>query len=265
MGNQFSTTTLCTSKDSHGYAYWVGIDWQPFFQGSRKNCYFGYLNGHGPRGGEKVVVKCFSDGTSTQDKWKQEILKAKLAQHFADVFSEHVNCPKIKVNHPQVALMDTVSKLNQIYDGRRSRTRSLNKDDWVSIEEHIGGEFQRYPANSPSVMDAFTHFTYQQSGGRAIVSDLQGVAKDDGSFHVTDPVIHSLNGSFGTEDQGVTGINDFFKAHRCNRVCLSFPKMTPLTPPPSFEDVISLSTNTMLFTSSSVIPTAPLYENVFMP
>ncbi|XP_041376459.1 alpha-protein kinase vwkA-like isoform X2 [Gigantopelta aegis] len=268
MGNQFSTTTLVTTKDSHGHAYWVGINSKPFFKGSRKNCYYGYLNGYGPRAGEKVVVKRFSDGSGTKKKWETEMLKVKWAHHFAEAFAEHANCPRIKVNQPQVVLMDTVSKMNQIYEGR-GRSGSLNEDDWVSIEENIkADDFQTFcgvdrKSHSSSVMGAFTHFTYHQSGGRAIVSDIQGVVKDGGdSFHVTDPVIHSLQGSFGKDDGGVVRINEFFKMHRCSSICRDMPKMLPLTPPPSFEDITSVP---MMFAHRPIVPSAPLYENVFIP
>lgn len=62
---------------------------------------------------------------------------------------------------------------------------------------------------------AFSHFTFEQSGHRLIVVDIQGV----GNLW-TDPQIHTYNGkSYGDGNLGIRGMALFFHTHRCNPLC----------------------------------------------
>lgn len=242
MGNQLSTDTLC-STDSDGHSYWVGIDWKSFAKGNRKKCYQGCLNGLGPRSGETVVVKAFRNQLRSQEAWQNEELKGQSANLFLDMFnSQYPGRWDIKINVPIVALMDSVSKINDIL-GYRSRSRSLNDNEWVGIEEHIPGKFTRFCVTNTEgeyergiLLEAFSHFTYHQSRGALVICDFQGV-QHGGSYHVTIPVIHSQNEEFGRTDLGAHGINEFFKTHRCNDLCKKWSRMHPLSPPPSFENI----------------------------
>ena len=78
------------------------------------------------------------------------------------------------------------------------------------------------------VPQAFTHFTFQDSGGQMLVCDLQGVFErkmTPPTFLLTDPVIHfaSRHGGrahkYGRTDRGMAGMRDFFRTHECNALC----------------------------------------------
>jgi elongation factor 2 kinase len=57
---------------------------------------------------------------------------------------------------------------------------------------------------------AFSHFTFDESGGREIVVDVQGVGD-----LFTDPQIHTIDGDgYGRGNMGVRGIALFFASHR---------------------------------------------------
>jgi hypothetical protein len=70
----------------------------------------------------------------------------------------------------------------------------------------------------------FSHFTYEQSGGKKLVCDLQGVWNPDDGFVLTDPVVHyvSMAGKRhknGATDKGYEGVKRFFGTHKCGPLC----------------------------------------------
>ncbi len=71
-------------------------------------------------------------------------------------------------------------------------------------------------------MQAFSHFTFEQSGHRLLVVDIQGV----GDLY-TDPQIHTADGlGYNEGNLGVRGMALFFHSHQCNPLC-SYLGRTP--------------------------------------
>jgi hypothetical protein len=76
-------------------------------------------------------------------------------------------------------------------------------------------------------MEAFSHFSYHQSGGSLIVCDIQGgykhnrFSKSKSCFQLTDPAICSRRRGHGPTDLGEKGIDSFFANHDCNGFCQS--------------------------------------------
>lgn len=81
-------------------------------------------------------------------------------------------------------------------------------------------------------LQAFSHFSYWNSGRKMRVCDLQGVMTDAppedescaGVFELTDPVVHYQSQSgrkqvYGRTDLGKKGMHRFFQTHDCNGVC----------------------------------------------
>ena len=87
------------------------------------------------------------------------------------------------------------------------------------------GEILIPPGSSDFSMavEAFAHFSLDQSGGQLMVSDLQGVLKlgtgDCRRVHLTDPQILSLDQSFGAADLGPVAMQTFRSLHVCNALC----------------------------------------------
>ena len=73
--------------------------------------------------------------------------------------------------------------------------------------------------NYEPVLDAFSHWTYNESRGQMMVVDLQGVKQPNGDFMLTDPAIHSPTGDFGQDNKRAFGIASYFKTHVCNSLC----------------------------------------------
>lgn len=76
-------------------------------------------------------------------------------------------------------------------------------------------------------MEAFSHYTYHQSGGQMIVCDLQGryrfnkFNRNKSRFELSDPAICSRRRTYGPTDLGEKGIESFFFNHSCNGFCQS--------------------------------------------
>ena len=74
---------------------------------------------------------------------------------------------------------------------------------------------------------AFSHFTYRDSGRQRLVCDLQGTldtSVSPAAYKLTDPAIHHASRSgrsrvYGRTDHGHTGIRRFFQTHKCNALC----------------------------------------------
>ncbi|PNW84737.1 hypothetical protein CHLRE_03g156650v5 [Chlamydomonas reinhardtii] len=91
-----------------------------------------------------------------------------------------------------------------------------NDDDDGEEEEDVnnGGSIDGVP-------QAFSHFTWDCTGGQKLVCDLQGVWNSTDGFTLTDPVIHHALGGHrnGATDKGQAGIHAFFATHTCNALC----------------------------------------------
>ena len=85
-----------------------------------------------------------------------------------------------------------------------------NNDGYVATGENYEDE-----------LDAFSHWTFNESGGQMMVVDLQGVKQPNGDFWLTDPAIHSPVRHFGRDNKRLSGIYSFFKTHVCNSICES--------------------------------------------
>ncbi|VDD79826.1 unnamed protein product [Mesocestoides corti] len=91
------------------------------------------------------------------------------------------------------------------------------------IERYMDGEYCKYNSNSGFVADqlrntpqAFSHFTFERSGHRLLVVDIQGV----GDLY-TDPQIHTADGlGYNDGNLGLRGMALFFHSHRCNPLCV---------------------------------------------
>ena len=90
------------------------------------------------------------------------------------------------------------------------------------------------PIEVDDVPQAFSHFTFEASGGKQLVCDLQGTWNPDDGFTLTDPVVHYISSKDpaskhknGATDKGREGIRKFFMTHQCNGLCERLGLQTP--------------------------------------
>jgi len=102
-------------------------------------------------------------------------------------------------------------------------------DNCMALEPFIEGKYVKYNSNSGWVNEehsdnqnhqaaqAFSHFTFERSKGRFLVSDLQGVGKvlTDPAIHTSDPERFKL----ADTNLGESGFKFFFSTHKCNNIC----------------------------------------------
>ncbi|GFO05114.1 alpha-protein kinase vwka [Plakobranchus ocellatus] len=251
MGQAMSSETLSISGGD-GYRYWVGLNMKPFGKGCKKTVFKGVLLGSGPRQWEKVIAKAFTDIPGTKEIWSHEVNKADLTRQLAASFlQKHRRICKISVVIPGIVQMDKVSKANNWF-ANKSGLRGLGRNEWISVEEFIPGQICRFcvwrdehtqDIKESEHLQTFSHFTYKHSCGTLVACDFQGTCDNKSNpvhYVFTDSIIHSSQKIYGTFDMGEYGITEFFKRHKCNEVCRDWPKPTPLTPPPSFDQACAL-------------------------
>ena len=120
--------------------------------------------------------------------------------------------------------------------------------DIYLLEARIEENFVKYGNNTGHInigvnaelAHAFSHWCYEASAGRLMVTDLQG-ANTGTAFELTDPAIHcpvDLR-RFGGTNLGRDGIMAFFRTHTCGATCSAL-SLTPAKPASgSMEDAES--------------------------
>lgn len=96
---------------------------------------------------------------------------------------------------------------------------------YSTAERFIQGEFVKMNGNDGYVngsieavhaqaAGAFSHFSFDHSGGALMCVDVQG-----SGLEWTDPQLHSVDRSFGPADLGKEGMRLFFSTHVCSSFC----------------------------------------------
>lgn len=134
---------------------------------------------------------------------------------------------------PAVAVMDSISDVMAVTRLVMRFNKRFAKDEVVLFEDLLEGKFRTFvsskgeaTSHGSEILDAFCHFTYQASGQKLVFSNLRGVEEEEQPDHfiLTEPVVHSVDSSFGESDRSVAGICDFFKNHVCSSLCKDFSK-----------------------------------------
>ncbi|XP_060589113.1 alpha-protein kinase 1-like [Ruditapes philippinarum] len=231
MGQQVSVETFTSTTDPDGNKYWTSFDPYPFKVGSKKLVYMGILNGDGPLKGQKCVVKTVRNGAISRNDWMLESNRSKAARDLAISYNKVTTRgqKKITFNCPIMAEIDTMSDCLCINDILGKPKKKWKDSEFVSIELYLRGHFEEFefgwvPREELVDAEAFSHFTWCQSEGRILVSNLQGI-KTSNAYHFTGPVIHSEDMVYGSSDSGQRGIKEFFKLHQCNRICKNWPRL----------------------------------------
>mmetsp|Transcript_21573 Transcript_21573/g.36123 ORF Transcript_21573/g.36123 Transcript_21573/m.36123 type:complete len:385 (+) Transcript_21573:1-1155(+) len=167
----------------------------------------------GPREGQKCVCKWFKSGfTFEEEFFKNDIRAVDQAALIVEQFNaEGIIQQMIRLNIPAVWVFDEHTD--------KAGTKVMQEpyiDCWQKFNSNSGWADDELPW--PKVMQALSHFSYHASGGMMVLCDLQGGVFHDGVI-LTDPVILSVNQSFGVTDLGPQGISTFFSRHVCNEFC----------------------------------------------
>ncbi|KAK6178623.1 hypothetical protein SNE40_011155 [Patella caerulea] len=125
-----------------------------------------------------------------------------------------------------------VFSFNEVYFAKTSR------NDFVSIEKYIPGDFKKYinntgvivKANTPDLelslkAESFVHFTYERSDHSLMVVDIQGseykLYDPEIATSILNEVKDGLDGEvfFCMGNLSSMAIENFLKQHMCNTYC----------------------------------------------
>ena len=182
----------------------------PFAYGAfRSVCEGEYTEGR--QSGEPCVLKKFIKGGVFEDRYFSEDIKA-------------VGRSKDIIHAFNTAgFVNKTMYMNEAAVWRHLEPDANGRHECVLVEPKIEGEFVKFNSNTgytngADVMQALSHFSYHHTNGQEVLCDLQG-GRYDTCYVLTDPVIMSRTGTYGTTDLGAHGISNFFFHHKCNQFC----------------------------------------------
>ncbi|CAF1572023.1 unnamed protein product [Didymodactylos carnosus] len=191
----------------------------PFAQGSLRYAYYGQLEPIGSPTA-KVVYKELINADpqyNTLQVYLQHLEIHTIAQFLATKFNEK---QRSVFSHPLEVLYADASLVRRI--GIRTKIYQVEPRLYQRIQKwnnNSGGvSFKDYS----SILQSFSHWTYQYTAKRLMVVDLQGVKTHDNTYLLTDPAIHFLDIKRYCEARtnlGVKGMREFFRTHTCTPVC----------------------------------------------
>ena len=195
----------------------------PFAQGRFRFAFMGQYTEPPLKRGKKFVMKKLKESyTWNPSDWATTVKIHEKAAELAQGFNAFSGT-RYPIRFTKVSVFKVTSQ------GDPNATARLGES--VIVEDYIEGNFKKWCNNYGFIstesdsLPAFMHWSWVHTGGELMVADLQGVWKQDG-FVLTDPVIMSLNNSYGPTDTGAEGMVMFFYKHQCNSYCQHLPKPT---------------------------------------
>ncbi|KAI1169547.1 kinase-like domain-containing protein [Nemania sp. FL0916] len=195
-----------------------------FASGAFKDVYQGWYIGGG-RDGRRCVAKEFKTGSVFEESYFAEEMRVieRTQRIIDDCHKARFIDKRILLNRPEV--------WDRCHNGSKTLVEPMidnfekfnSNTGWVSPTGDVWSE----------AMQALSHFSYHNSGGRLLLCDLQGGCYSNG-YVLSDPVIMSQTKlSYGPTDLGPEGICVFFSRHKCGLYCRKewlMPKIQGLGP-----------------------------------
>jgi hypothetical protein len=186
-----------------------------------------------PTGGRGVLVEPFLDTSRFRwTKWNDNngAVEGKRQHIPLDVDFE---LKELRREEAFKISLAAISEEQVFQEDEESEDEYSEDDDIIYVEsEHRKASVEESPVqyakiNPSDYLQAFTHFTYRYTHKRVMVCDLQGIFNTEAvppTFELTDPAIHydSTKGRrmvFGRTDKGRSGMNTFFRTHKCTKIC----------------------------------------------
>ena len=201
---------------------------EKFAEGRFRNAYMGTWTSPPSKAGKKCVVKEKKDEyTWEAADWDMALKTQAKAYQLASCFTNHIN-PNYPISFAEVERYTVTCGDND---------SGPQVGEYVIVEEFISGTFTKWCNNygyiSPEaektdkLMPAFMHWSWLHTGGKVMVSDLQGVRQDyPQQYKLTDAAILSSTREYGPTDMGIEGMAMFFLHHKCNAICQGLSRPT---------------------------------------
>lgn len=203
------------------YGTVLKLDMRPFADGSMRHAYRmkDLTKGESDK---EYVAKLSKDPREARDVYYNDVEMQMEAKQYADKFNKRFGKPGL-VDFLVAYVAELVERPGK---------------PLIGVEQRIVGNYVKYNNNwdwseeRRNTPQAFSHFTYEESGHKLLICDLQGVGN-----HWTDPQIHSADGrGYGKGNMGQRGIQAFLTNHRCNFMCKALKLPAVGRPPKSMAD-----------------------------
>ncbi len=231
------------------------------------------LDGNLRRSGQKRVVKVPQSPDTIQElssgdriNWLtnsalKSVERHKKAIGFAEEFNKLRVSKSVEVVEIELAQITRTPEFNNESKWQQELVKIqdhlkigclLFDNSYVTAEPFITGKFAKYldndgnrfSASNLNLPSAFAHWTWQNSGGKFMICDIQGVRKGT-KYVLTDPCVHSSRESginrFGLSDLGEEGMRKFFQKHVCNDLCRGL-YLVDIRSGESLDDFVTLCT-----------------------
>jgi len=203
------------NKDANKFTFDRGQLQTPFAQGQFRWVASGKYSDGSSMDGKKGVSKWFKTGATFESTYFDLDIEAvdQAIKLVAEFNKEEIVRGIIRVNRP--AVWRFMDNCGPAWAGKKY------------LQEPYIHNYQRFNSNTGwsntkvrwgDIMQALSHFSYDNTGGKAVLVDLQGGVYPNGAI-LTDPVILSADRSYGVTDLGPRGISSFFAAHTCTDFC----------------------------------------------
>ena len=199
----------------------IKIAENPFAKGGMRLAYYGLIQYKGKW--EKTVFKEYKrigNSANTKEKYLELLECQTIADYLAQEFNK-----LLQITNQTI----TVKKIKFIMAKLVLEPLDAGKYRYMTTERFIEGSYKKFSNNAgfvnyddpATMLQAFSHWTYEYTNGEMIVVDLQGIViKDNQKYLLTDPCIHSTDFMrFGRSNFGKSGMKRFFQTHKCNTVC----------------------------------------------
>jgi hypothetical protein len=222
----------------------------PFAKGSLRFAFYGQFSSDD----SPFIDVVFKELVSTDPKintfivYREHLEIQAIAQFLAEQFNDEQQrlfrnfIPIVYADADLVQQKEDPSKIYQVERRMHQEWRKWNNNNGgVSLNEYS------------TILQAFSHWTYDITSARLMVVDLQGV-KVDRAYLLTDPALHCddlLRFRETRTNLGVKGMHQFFRTHVCSDVCSKLNLSSKMT----------TSTSALLSNSDSLICHATTKES----
>ncbi|OWF37991.1 uncharacterized protein LOC110466763 isoform X2 [Mizuhopecten yessoensis] len=234
----------------------TSFEFYPFHQDQKHTCYKGMHFSTNRIDQTRVLVRTSTGESFSNNDVKDMLLATKYAETYLEGFFKQYYIKEFlcmcRMTHSPVSfgqpvvtrLASTARCLNRFFKVIRGHHKILKKDEWVFIERRLLGEYVSFVdekghrtketdgkeqgrtyCDFERLLSAFCHYTLVSSGQTLVVCGLTGVHNGQHT-RLSIPCVHSVDQTFGAEDQGTRGIENFVKNHKCNALCKHLSLLT---------------------------------------
>ncbi|XP_046361779.2 uncharacterized protein LOC124138920 [Haliotis rufescens] len=269
-----NTTLTSEDKDEYGCEYFASFEHFPYSETSHESFYLGRYSREGKfsyKHDDLCRIRAKRHKIGRHRHWESQVRIGRVAHEVAKDFNKAVVKQKdtITISVPIRAEMASVfnewAPVGMCLRCCKPHKKKLVVGEVVLLEPYFSSRENEYYSDSTGccenenlsdvdkdITQAFSHYSWEQSGGKFVICGLKG-RKMDKEYYFRGPTVHSnpvagrggdeggdegeVDGEgkgdeegeehedFGDKDEGLLGIRNFFVNHECNQLCENFSKL----------------------------------------